>query len=175
VAAGLAATPTPDVSGSLGSIEIARYMPSGNVDSKFGTSGRITTAAGQGEDVAVGPDGRIVVAASPGGIASAPDFALARYVGMTCGGKATTLVGDNGINNLKGTKRADVVALLGDKDIFRARKKNDVICGGDGGDTLFGGKGKDKLIGGRGLDKLWGGPGKDKLKGGKGKDYIRKN
>jgi CSLREA domain-containing protein len=87
-----------------------------------------------------------------------------------CRGRTATIVGTNGPDKLKGTKRADVIAAFGGKDKVSGLKGNDVICGGPGKDKLNGGKGNDKLYGEAGKDTLKGGPGKDKLKGGPGKD-----
>jgi uncharacterized delta-60 repeat protein len=59
---------------------VVRYLPNGNVDKTFSEDGKLTTAFGSGGyadayDVAIQPDGRIVVAGSYAG-----DFALARYL-----------------------------------------------------------------------------------------------
>ena len=88
----------------------------------------------------------------------------------SCAGKRATIVGTDGNDKLKGTKKSDViVALAGDDTVF-GRGGNDRICGGDGRDRLYGGAGKDRLYGGAGKDRLFGGPGKDRLFGGPGKD-----
>jgi Ca2+-binding RTX toxin-like protein len=87
-----------------------------------------------------------------------------------CAGKASTIVGSNGNDTLRGTPAADVISGLGGNDRIKGLAGKDVICGGPGKDRLLGGKGKDKLLGQKGKDTLFGGPGKDKLKGGPGKD-----
>jgi len=89
-----------------------------------------------------------------------------------CAGKKATIVGTNGKDKLKGTKKRDVISAGGGKDIVKGRKGNDLICGGKGKDRLTGGRGKDKVLGQARRDRLRGGPGKDKLKGGKGKDRL---
>jgi Ca2+-binding RTX toxin-like protein len=88
----------------------------------------------------------------------------------TCKGKAATIVGTNGANQLTGTPAADVIAALGGNDQVSGLAGNDTICGGAGKDTLTGGKGKDTLLGQAGKDKLKGGGGKDFCMGGKGND-----
>ena len=87
-----------------------------------------------------------------------------------CGGKAATIIGTNGNDNLTGTARADVIAGLGGNDVIKGLAGNDTLCGGPGKDKLLGGRGNDKMLGQAGKDTLKGGPGKDKLKGGPGKD-----
>lgn len=82
VAAGFART-GPDFGSA--DFALARYTSAGNLDTSFGTAGRVTTdffaGADQGEATASQPDGRIIVA----GFATDPDriqqFALARYLG----------------------------------------------------------------------------------------------
>lgn len=98
---------------------------------------------------------------------------------QTCQGKAATIVGTNGPDNLKGTKGADVFVTLDGKDKVNARAGNDTVCagtgndhvvGGGGNDDEFGEGGNDHLIGNKGNDDLNGGPGKDKCLGGAGND-----
>jgi uncharacterized delta-60 repeat protein len=65
---------------------LARYTPTGSLDTSFGGGGTVTTAIGAGaaaDAVALQPNGRIVAAGSEfeGGIAR---FALARYLGDAC-------------------------------------------------------------------------------------------
>jgi RTX calcium-binding nonapeptide repeat (4 copies) len=102
--------------------------------------------------------------------AAAPAAAPVAAPVATCKGKAATIVGTNGANQLTGTPAADVIASLGGNDQVSGLAGNDTICGGAGKDTLRGGKGNDKLFGEAGKDTLKGGPGNDKLKGGAGKD-----
>ncbi|MFO0999029.1 MAG: hypothetical protein U0936_01720 [Planctomycetaceae bacterium] len=71
-------------SGTDQDFALARYNPNGTLDTTFGTNGVTTTSIGSGDDIAsamaVGPDGRIVLA---GGTYSggSSDFAVARYLG----------------------------------------------------------------------------------------------
>jgi Tol biopolymer transport system component len=77
------------------------------------------------------------------------------YVYM-CGKRRATIVGDDGPEILKGTKKADVIVGNGGNDRIKGKGGNDRLCGG---------RGKDRLIGGAGRkDRLIGGPGKDKIK-----------
>lgn len=76
--------------GAKSDVALARYLPTGALDSSFGTGGRVVTDASRtnGHDrasgVAVQPDGRIVVSGTapappqPGG--SHPDMAVLRYL-----------------------------------------------------------------------------------------------
>lgn len=89
---------------------------------------------------------------------------------LRCAGKRATIVGTDVRNEIKGTKRADVIVALGGNDRVRGRGGSDRICGGAGKDRLLGGGGNDRLFGGAGKDLLVGGKGRDRLKGGGGKD-----
>jgi hypothetical protein len=80
-----------------------------------------------------------------------------------CKGKIATIVGSPGRDNLRGTRKRDVIAALGGNDVVHGKRGNDLICGGPGKDKLFGGPGNDKLFGGPGKDKLRGGPGRNKV------------
>ena len=71
-----------------------------------------------------------------------------------CAGRAVTIVGDDGPDTIKGTKRADVIAAFGGKDKILGRGGNDRICAGAGKDRIAGGGGKKDLCrGGKGRDK----------------------
>jgi DNA-binding beta-propeller fold protein YncE len=78
-----------------------------------------------------------------------------------CGGKTATIVGTGGRDLRRGTRRADVIALLGGNDTARGLAGNDRLCGGSGRDRLIGGGGRDRLIGGAGRDLCKGGPRRD--------------
>ena len=69
-----------------------------------------------------------------------------------CAGRRATIVGDDGPDKIKGTKKADVIVANAGKDKIRGRGGNDRICGGKGKDLLVGGKGTDRLKGGKGKD-----------------------
>ncbi len=69
-----------------------------------------------------------------------------------CLGKRATIVGTAGANNLRGTRRADVIAALGGNDSVDGLGANDLVCGGAGRDTLIGGAGSDRVDGGPAFD-----------------------
>lgn len=109
-----------------------------------------------------------------------------------CRGRAATIVGTRGADDLVGTSGRDIIVGLGGDDTIDGGGGHDIICGnggddtisgGDGRDKIFGGKGNDELFGNRGRDRLIGqggddtldgGPGKDVLKGGRGTDTCRR-
>jgi hypothetical protein len=131
-------------------------------------------------------DGRVLVV---GGYDGGRALSSAEIFGpVSCAGKAATIVGTDGADQITGSHLADVIIGLGGDDKVSGLRGNDVICGGTGNDTLegrvgndqlygqqgndklYGWKGNDKLYGQQGNDTLQGGPGKDILKGGAGKD-----
>jgi dipeptidyl aminopeptidase/acylaminoacyl peptidase len=71
-----------------------------------------------------------------------------------CAGRPVTIMGDDGPDKIKGTKKADVIAAFAGKD---------TILGLGGSDRICAGKGKDKIVGGGGRKDLCRGQqGKDK-------------
>ena len=90
-----------------------------------------------------------------------------------CAGRAATLVGTPGDDNLKGTKGNDVIDAGRGNDKIKGNKGKDRICGRGGRDRISGGGGKDRLRGGGGPDRIRGGGGADRCKGGRGKDKLR--
>jgi Tol biopolymer transport system component len=110
--------------------------------------------------------GQTFVTGAESGVDESPSW---EYI-YSCAGKRATIVGSDGPEKIKGTKRRDVIVANGGNDKLSGLAGNDVICGGSGKDKLNGGKGNDKLLGQAGKDTLKGGAGKDKLKGGAGKD-----
>ena len=92
---------------------------------------------------------------------------------FVCAGRRATIVGDDGPDRIKGTKKGDVIVTNAGKDIVRGRGGNDRICGGRGKDELRGNNGRDRLFGQAGADLLAGGRAADALRGGKGKDTER--
>ena len=90
-----------------------------------------------------------------------------------CAGKRATIVGDDALETIKGTKKTDVIVSNGGNDKVSGRGGNDRICGGRGNDKIGGGAGSDRLYGQQGADSLKGNGGDDLLKGGKGKDSER--
>jgi len=190
-----------------GSMAFARVQPGGGLDTTFSGDGRqvvpFNSTSDRANGVAIGPDGGIVGAGLTH--SATYDIALARLQGdasggggggdggggggtsgtsLKCGGKRATIVGTNGMDKLKGTRRADVIVALGGNDKVDGRGGNDLICGGNGNDSLKGGAGNDKiygqagkdsLSGGADNDSLSGGAGNDKLSGGAGKDKLNGN
>jgi uncharacterized delta-60 repeat protein/uncharacterized repeat protein (TIGR01451 family) len=58
---------------------LARYNPDGSLDTTFGNAGGKTTANGGARDLALQPNGKIVVAGTSVGLQGASVFAIARY------------------------------------------------------------------------------------------------
>jgi uncharacterized delta-60 repeat protein len=172
-------------------MQFVRFQPGGLPDTTFGPGGKRTvsfpgTTFSGASAVAIQRDGKIVVAGGSNNAAL-----VARLQGdpvgggggggggggnttkvPRCLGKKATVVGTNGKNKLKGTKRADVIVALGGNDTISSLGGNDVVCGGNGNDKISTGSGNDKVSGGNGKDKESGGPGNDKLAGDGGNDSI---
>ena len=90
-----------------------------------------------------------------------------------CAGRRATRIGTAAADDIRGTRRRDVIAALGGNDVIRGLRGNDIICGGRGRDRILGGRGRDALYGQQGRDRLFGGPGRDRLFGGPGRDITR--
>ena len=84
-----------------------------------------------------------------------------------------TRVGTVGNDEIRGTRRRDVLCGRDGDDRLLARGGADVAYGGTGADLLRGGPGADRLFGERGNDRLIGGRGRDRLFGGPGRDRRR--
>jgi uncharacterized delta-60 repeat protein len=71
------------------SVLVLRYLADGTPDPGFGSGGRVVSnwnAQSAAGDVALQPDGRIVVAGAAAGASAPPSrFAVARYFGLSCG------------------------------------------------------------------------------------------
>jgi Tol biopolymer transport system component len=78
-----------------------------------------------------------------------------------CAGREATIVGDDGPDETRGTKRRDVIVANAGKDLVSGRGGNDLICLGKGADRGLGGPGKDRVLGGQGKDRCVGGKGRD--------------
>ena len=171
---------------------LARLQPGGDLDTTLSQDGKQVLDFNPqtldfGDGVALAPNGAIVVAGSSGsnttvgrllGDPAAPGGGGGGGGGGAggvprCAGHLATIVGTNGRDKLKGTRRADVIVALGGNDKISGGGGNDIICGGDGNDSITGGSGSDKLYGQDGKDKLSGqrqrqmsgGAGNDKLSG----------
>ena len=126
------------------------------------------------------PDGKLLAVTSDGATVarslvvrlqgSASTTATPQPAAPTCHGKAATIVGTDGKDRLKGTRKADVIVALGGNDVVKGLGGNDVVCAGDGADRVSGGAGKDLLYGEKGKDRLVGGSGNDRLVGGPDRD-----
>jgi Tol biopolymer transport system component len=113
-----------------------------------------------------------------------------------CDGRIATIVGSEGPDFLRGTKRKDIVVALGGNDRIRTFSGGDRICAGGGRDVVeagdngsgggfdlvFGGGGNDRILlgpelgtanGQGGNDLLIGSKGGDSLRGGPGNDVLR--
>jgi Ca2+-binding RTX toxin-like protein len=87
-----------------------------------------------------------------------------------------TIVGTSGDDEIRGTRRRDVIVAKAGDDTIRGVRGNDWVCGGAGDDTIRGGRGIDLLFGDRGGDDIAGeggsynqivpGPGDDLVDGG---------
>lgn len=89
-----------------------------------------------------------------------------------------TLVGTEGMDDLRGGDANDQLSGLGGDDKLDGYRGSDVLDGGDGNDHLYAADGNDILRGGNGNDQLWagwGGPGSlgpSLLEGGAGNDVL---
>jgi Ca2+-binding RTX toxin-like protein len=92
--------------------------------------------------------------------------------GVSCRGKAATIVGDSNRDEIDGTPGRDVIHARGGNDEVDGHGGNDLICGGRGADDLAGDAGRDNVRGGRGNDELDGNAGNDRLSGGRGFDDL---
>lgn len=78
----------------------------------------------------------------------APGPATGHAALATCDGRAVTIVGTDGDDELTGTPGDDVITGLGGQDTIDGGGGNDVLCGDAGADTVVGGPGSDRLFGG---------------------------
>jgi uncharacterized delta-60 repeat protein len=154
--------------GAGGRFALARYQTDGDLDTTFGGDGRVTTDFTSGfdyaEDVALQPDGRLVVVGLAGGAGGR--FALARY--ETDGDLDTTFDGDGKVTTdfKSGEDDATGVALQADGKIVAAgwagpARSNDYVFAvaryltGGGLDSSFGGDGKVTTNFTSGNDYAW--------------------
>jgi uncharacterized delta-60 repeat protein len=169
---------------------IARLQPGGELDTTFSFDGKQKVdfgGADSGQAVALQPDGGIVLAGSTasniavsrlegdragGGPTGGPGGSGAGGKPPRCAGKRATIVGTNGKDKLRGTRKADVIAALGGRDTIKGLGGNDRICAGSGNDRVDAGNGNDRVEGGSGKDSIKGGKGKDRMKGGPGNDLL---
>lgn len=125
VVAGVADTPT-------GNLRVARYLTNGDLDPTFGTDGVVTGPAGPGlvgssdrdfTDVAIQPDGKIVVASNDGSDPFSPNFRVVRYLSN---GDLDPTFGTGGVvTGPAGLVNGDGVALMPDGKIIVAGATSD--------------------------------------------------
>jgi uncharacterized delta-60 repeat protein len=79
----LAGVANPDFTLANSDFALARYSSDGNLDSTFGSGGKVTTnflgAADEANALAVEPNGKLVAAGNTNGFGGGRDFALAHY------------------------------------------------------------------------------------------------
>lgn len=114
----------------------------------------------------------LVLGLAAAAFAAAPVPAAVPQEPVTCFGEIATIVGTGGDDELRGTRRRDVIQALGGDDEVVGRGGNDVICGDGGDDELEGGRGNDTIHDETGDDELEGGPGNDWLAGNLGNDRM---
>ena len=122
----------------------------------------------------------ITYSASDGGATSTLATISLRVVGpgsaearsLRCKGRPATIVGSEVGDNIRGTKRRNVVVARGGDDVVNTLGGNDAACLGGGDDTARGGAGNDFLSGGAGNDLLRGMIGRDVATGGSGDDRL---
>ncbi len=152
--------------------------PAGGGSDGGGTTDGGGTAGGGG---APGGDAGAPAGGSPGGGGQAGGGDIGG-TGAPGGGGGSTggPLGPCG-NEIRGTRRADVLrggglsdSLLGLGGVDRlfGRDANDCLRGGGGNDVLSGGPGADRMRGDSGNDRLSGGTGNDRLAGDAGNDRL---
>jgi uncharacterized delta-60 repeat protein len=180
---------------------VARLQPGGAVDTSFNLDGKQTISVGTSTyayATALQANGRILIAGEAnevnnwnalvarldgdsgaagggpggGGPGGGPGGGGGGGQVPRCNGKRATIVGSDGADRLKGTRRADVIVALAGNDRIKAGAGKDTVCAGAGKDRVAGGPGKDRVVGGPGNDRLDGGPGNDRLAGQGGKDTL---
>ena len=63
--------------------------------------------------------------------------------------------GTKGADNVKGSRKHDLIKTGRGADTIRARAGSDIIKSGSGDDTIYAGKGKDIVVAGKGDDTVW--------------------
>ncbi|WP_051213302.1 M10 family metallopeptidase [Rubritepida flocculans] len=149
-------------------ISIENLVGSAFADVLIGNNGANRLEGGAGNDVLIGSGGadQLIGGAGLDWASYIIETGAAVFVNLGTGATGGAAAGDSfsSIENLIGTRFADV--LIGDAGVNE-------IHGAEGDDALFGGAGNDVLVGGDGNDFLDGGTGFDLLEGGAGFDYAR--
>jgi uncharacterized delta-60 repeat protein len=180
---------------------LARYLPTGTLDTSFSSDGLVHTNFGSGSyaaarALALQPNGRIAVAGVSWNAISGYDFTLARYLSngsldasFSSDGKATTDFGAGSPDSASALtiqpRDGRLVAAgwsftakgLGD---FALARYHTITCDGvvatrvgtAGNDTLMGTNGSDVIVGFDGDDTIYGLGGNDLLCGNAGDDTL---
>lgn len=141
-----------------------------------GSSGRDLldfSAFGSGVEFALNANGAWQDVAATGG---APGLGYVQETGIEDvkgTAKADKLTGDSGANQLQGLSGSDRLEGLSGSDTLIGGNGRDTLIGGSGADLLRGGAQNDVLKGGWGSDTLVGGTGNDRQLGGAGADVFR--
>lgn len=181
-------------------IQVARLLPTGQIDPGFGTNGRVEVERPGVQDtplVALTASGGIViVAATRVNDDAPPDIFAFRLVGgdpapvpaagtgpaagagpaagvgpsTSSGGTVARCAGKAA--TIAGTPGPDVLVGTPGPDVIAGRAGADTIAGLGGDDIICGGAGADVLKGGAGADRLLGQAGTDRLVGGAGADRL---
>ncbi|KAA1427164.1 hypothetical protein [Nocardioides antri] len=106
------------------------------------------------------------------GLALAPGVADPAHAAPTCHGRAATIVGTAGDDQITGTDQPDVIVTRGGDDHVTARGGRDVICLGGGADVADGGAGNDFVRAGAGPDYVAGTVDRDRVLGNRGRDVL---
>lgn len=96
-----------------------------------------------------------------------PTFQQVLEFSAGCPGKRkakSEIVGTNGRDRLRGTKRRDIICGFRGRDRITGLRGNDLVLGGPGRDRLLGGAGNDRLVGGGSRDLCFGNSGRDRLR-----------
>jgi len=163
------------VRGAWGSQFDDSLTGSGQTDFLLGDAGNDTLSGLGGKDVlegGLGDDAMDGGSGTDGGWYG--DSATAVHVDLAHG--AATGEGSDhltSIENLTGSKRADVLIGNSARNQFDGRGGNDRLYGAGGNDLFLGGGGADRVYGGVGKDSLDGGAGKDYADGGPARDICR--
>ena len=140
------------------------------------------TASNDHIEVAIRPDGRLVVRGddgfaktfAPSRVKRIAVFANAGDDTVTIGSRVrgSYLDGGDGNDTLTGGDNADIIVGGAGDDSLSGGLAPDRIVGGDGNDTITGGGGADQLFGGNENDLLYGNGGNDLLSGDAGDDRL---
>ena len=170
--------------------DLMRFLPNGTLDSDFGDNGRVHIDFGAALDLALQPDGKIVVVGfAPGDFDTISDLALARYLPN---GSIDPTFGSNGIvltdfgDQGAGVGRAVAIqprdgrvvvagttaALAGIVErVFAIARYHAITCNGVVV-TRIGTAGNDNIVGTSGNDVIYGFGGNDFVDGRGGNDII---